>query len=74
MHIAAYEKARDQAKAAQAALLKIVQAQRTLEDHKNDLTGAQLKVLLTRYESYIRGVTALLSPTSSSSRSGGTDT
>jgi len=67
LHIADYEKAREQAQAAQTALQKIVEGQAALEAQKDKLTGAELRLHLTSYQSEVLGAMKLLSPTSSSS-------
>jgi len=70
LHVEAYEKAREQATAARTALLRIVKGQAALAAHKDELTGAELKALLSRYESDILGITNLLLPASASSAVG----
>jgi hypothetical protein len=60
LHIADYARARDQAKAAEAVLRKIVQGQAELQAHRNRLTGAELKALLTQYVDEIATAARLL--------------
>lgn len=58
--IADYAKARDQAKAAEVTLRKIVQAQAELQAHRNDLSSDALKALLTQYQDDIFKAAQLL--------------
>jgi hypothetical protein len=60
MHTTDYAKERDQAAAAEVVLRKIAQAQADLSAHKNELSGEELKALLSEYKDDITKAAKLI--------------